>query len=223
MLYYLGAITAGALAGLLFALIWRRLVPMRVHGEFWTEMAALTKNIISVDDTAVFLRLYKQLALTAGSYMVRNLSGMVLSCAPLIIIVLTVGMHLFNGWDAQGERRGEQVAVIPAGAAILEEPGPSGTRRVKLSGNHENIVLDGPVTRTGICWSTLRCATLKLLGFQVIRLQPPVDEDVQPFIVRTDHDNWNPLWPYLGSLEFVFYLAVVIVVSTTLLWRIPSQ
>ncbi len=218
MLYYLGTITAGAVAGLGFALIWRKLVPMRVHGEFWSEMTVLTRDIVTVDDTAVFLRLYKRLALAAGGYTLRNMVGVVVSCVPLIVILLAVGIPLFDGWDARAER----LAVIPPGSATLESSGSPGVSTVKLIDENESIVLEGPVPKAGACWSTLRCATLGLLGFQVIQLSPPADKDLQPFIIRADHDDWNPLWPYLGSLEFMFYVAVMVVVSLVLLWRKPA-
>lgn len=183
MLHYAAACGLGLLAGAAFAWIWLRIVPRGTNRRFWSAMSGLTREILQVEETSVFLRLYGRLARMLGPYLARNLGGMVLGCLPMIAILLTIAPMVFESWDARA---------------------------------------DPPMTtRTAYCSSPGYCMTFASLGFEVVQSR----QDVPYRVVRAEHGDVNPLWPFLNDLEAAFFLAFILSTLVGLLWpsRKPSS
>ena len=119
------ACALGALAGLGFAWLWRRLVPRGTNRAFWSSMSGLTRRMLEVEQAGEFLCLYRTLGGLVARYVGRNLGGTLVACVPMVAIVRTVAPMLFAAWDARAPR----MALVPVEAAcqVLETtPGPIG-------------------------------------------------------------------------------------------------
>ena len=99
LFFYPVAALGGGLGGVVFALIWRRLVPMSLHATFWSAMVSLAQGILTTEETTEFLRLYRRLAGSLFGYLGRNLAGLVLGCSPVIVLSLACETMLFTPWD----------------------------------------------------------------------------------------------------------------------------
>lgn len=85
---YLAAAALGAAAGLGFAWLWLRIVPRGTNRRFWSAMAALTRDMLRIDEPAAFLALYKRLGSLLVRYVGRNLAGILVACLPMVGIVV---------------------------------------------------------------------------------------------------------------------------------------
>ena len=137
MLHYAAACGLGLLAGGAFAWIWLRVVPAGTNRRFWSAMSGLTREMLQVEETGAFLRLYRRLGALLAKYVARNLGGAALGCVPMIAILLTVAPLVFSAWDARAPR----LALVPAEAA---KPGddPGGTFRA------HRLLRDGRLLRS---------------------------------------------------------------------------
>ncbi len=183
MLHYAAACGLGLAAGAAFAWIWLRIVPRGTNRRFWSAMSGLTREMLQVEETSAFLRLYGRLARLLGPYLARNLGGMVLGCLPMIAVLLTVAPMVFDSWDAR--------APVPV------------------------------AERTAYCASTGYCLLFESLGFKVVESKA----DVPYRVVRAEHGDINPLWPFLSDLEAASFLAFILSTIVGLLWpaRKPSS
>jgi hypothetical protein len=197
VLHYAAACGLGLLAGGAFAWIWLRVVPAGTNRRFWSAMSGLTREMLQVEETGAFLRLYRRLGGLLAKYVARNLGGAALGCLPMIAILLTVAPLVFSAWDARAPR----LALIPAEAANLV------TTPAALS------------ERTGYCATDGYCALFAALDFKVVRLEPaPTFNYV---VARADHGDANPLWPFLSDIEAAFFAAFILATLMGLLW--PHQ
>jgi len=195
MLYYAAACGLGIVAGAAFAALWLWLVPPGTNRRFWSSMSQLTRKLLAVDETGEFLRLYRGLGGLLAGYLRRNLGGTVVACLPMIVLLLTVAPLVFEGWD----RRAERVAVIP----------PAATGIVPKTATAE---------RTGYCASSgYYCALFAALDFKVVQLDA-APERVPYVVVRADHGDVNPLWPFLSDIEAAFFAAFILATIGGLLW-----
>lgn len=85
---YLAAGALGAAAGLGFAWLWLRIVPRGTNRAFWSAMAALTGEMLRVDEPATFLALYKRLGSLLARYVARNFAGILVACLPMVVVVV---------------------------------------------------------------------------------------------------------------------------------------
>ena len=85
---YLAAGALGAAARLGFAWLWLRIVPRGTNRTFWSAMAALTREMMRVDEPVVFLALYKRLGSLLARYVARNFAGILVACLPMVVIVV---------------------------------------------------------------------------------------------------------------------------------------
>jgi hypothetical protein len=182
LVHYGAACALGAFAGAAFAWIWLRIAPRGTNRRFWSAMAGLTREMLRVDETGEFLRLYRRLAVLLGKYVARNLGGALLGCLPMIVILLTVAPLVFKSWDAHA-------------------PG-------------------GYVERTAYCSTPGWCTTFAALDFKVVEV-PPNDKDTPYAVVRAEHGDRNPLWPFLSDIEAAFFAAFILSTFIGLLWPLP--
>jgi hypothetical protein len=191
VLHYAAACGLGLLAGGAFAWIWLRVVPAGTNRRFWSAMSGLTREMLQVEETGAFLRLYRRLGALLAKYVARNLGGAALGCVPMIAILLTVAPLVFSAWDARATR----LALVPAEAASL-------------------VMTPAALSeRTGYCGTDGYCALFTALDFKVVRL-----EGLDYAVARADHGDANPLWPFLSDIEAAFFAAFILATLTGLLW-----
>jgi hypothetical protein len=193
IVYYSAACALGALAGLGFAWLWRRLVPRGTNRAFWSSMSGLTRRMLEVEQAGEFLRLYRTLGGLVARYVGRNLGGTLVACVPMVAVMLTVAPPLFEAWDARAPR----VALIP--------PEASG------------LVPTSRVGRTGYCSTAGYCALFTALDFKVVPLKAGA-AGPDYAVVRADHGDANPLWPFLSDIEAALFVAFVFATVAGLLW-----
>lgn len=196
MVFYAAACGLGLLTGGAFAWLWLRVVPRGTNRRFWSAMSGLTREMLQVEDTGAFLRLYRRLGGLLGVYLARNLGGMVLACLPMIAMLLTVAPMVFEAWDARAQR----VTLVPQSAA-----------------QYVSLPSSGPVERTGYCSSAAYCTLFAALDFKVVE----VEQNLPYAVVRADHSDINPLWPFLSDIEAAFLFTFILSTLVGLLW--PSR
>lgn len=195
MLHYGAACGLGLLAGGAFAWIWLRVVPAGTNRRFWSAMSGLTREMLQVEETGAFLRLYRRLGGLLARYVARNLGGAALGCVPMIAMLLTVAPVVFEAWDARAER----VALVPAEAAALVAA-PTAVAE-----------------RTGYCGSSGYCALFAALDFKVVQLDAGRTGPAY-VVVRADHGDVNPLWPFLSDIEAAFFATFILATLIGLVW-----
>ncbi len=214
--HYATAAAAGVLGGWAFAFIWARLVPSSVQRQFWSTMAHVSKNMLVAEQSSEFLNLYRQLGVSLLRYLGRNFGGLILGCLPLIALTFALSAWLFQPWDAKAGGP----SVYPPGAATLHPRDSGGPLLLSVRNTVEPIAIDGrnPI-RAAVCWDTLRCLLLQSLDFSVITRNAPPGANFRAIIVRPNHASWNPLFPYLNDLEFVFFGITPVGVACAFIFR----
>lgn len=199
MLHYGAACGLGLLAGGAFAWIWLRVVPTGTNRRFWSAMSGLTREMLRVEETGAFLRLYRRLGGLLAKYVARNLGGAALGCVPMIAMLLTVAPVVFEAWDARAPR----FALVPAEAAGL-------------------VAAPAALTeRTGYCATSGYCALFAALDFNVVRLEAApagAAATVNYVVMRADHGDVNPLWPFLSDIEAAFFVVFMLATVIGLVW-----
>jgi hypothetical protein len=179
----------------LFTSLWLRVVPPGTNRAFWSSMRELGARMLEAEQTDEFLRLYRRLGGLLARYVARNLGGTVVACLPMIAILLTVAPLVFGAWDARAPR----AARVPADAAAL-------------------VAAPAAVSeRTGYCRAPGYCALFAALDFKVVPLdvgRPGPDY----VVVRADHGDVNPLWPFLSDIEAAFFAAFILATLAGLAW-----
>jgi hypothetical protein len=198
--FYGAACALGALAGVAFALLWRRLVPRGTNRSFWSSMSELGWRMLEVEQTGEFLRLYRTLGGLVARYVGRNLGGTLVACLPMVAVLLTVAPLLFAAWDARAPR----MALVPAEAAAL-------------------VAAPAAVSeRTGYCSTAGYCALFAALDFNVVPLKADA-AGAHYVVVRADHGDINPLWPFLSDIEAAFFAAFIVATLAGLLWPLKLR
>lgn len=195
--FYLGAVVAGLLFGWLFVLLWRWCAPRDTNRRFWAALAEISRQMLAVDEPAALLRLYGRLGRDVGGYVLRNLGGLVLACAPVGVFLLLAGSPVLTLWD----RGAEGVAFYPSRQA-WESVAPADLRL--------DDATPESVGRTAICWSAGRCLLFELLAFRVVEQPAPAQMEAAYVVARAGRGDGNFLWPYLNDLEFVFLCALMV-------------
>jgi hypothetical protein len=201
--HYAIAAASGVMGGWAFAFIWASLVPSSVQRQFWSGMAGVSKGMLVAEDTREFLALYRQLGASLLRYLGRNFGGLILGCLPLIALTFALSAWLFRPWDA----RAGGPSVYPPGAATLHPRDAGGPLLLTIRNAAEPIAIESrdPI-RAAVCWDVPRCLLLQSLDFSVTtRRSVPIGANFSAIIVRPDYVSWNPLFPWLNDLEFLFF------------------
>lgn len=195
--YFLGALVSGLPAGAAFVPLWQWLSPKGTTGAMLSRMLDHAKDLFSAEQLAEFGRVYKELAITLGVYLARTLGGLALGCLPVVLILVLAAPAVLHAWDERFD-------------AVLIHPRPI----PELAGDVQATARD-KVPRA-YCWDATGCLLLALSGLPADTRELPAPPSEGYAIIRVDHGDSNPLWPFLGDLEATFF-AGVILGSTTLL------
>jgi hypothetical protein len=165
-------------------------------------MGRVSKEMLVAEESREFLALYRQLGSSLLRYLGRNIGGLVLACLPLIVLTLALNAWLFRPWDA----RAGAPRVYPPGAATLHRQHAGGELLLNLHNAAAPIAIENraPI-HAAVCWDMPRCLLLESLDFSVTTRDVPGSAHFGAIIVRPNRASWNPLFPYLNDLEFMFF------------------
>lgn len=182
VLYLLFAAVSGCVLGAVFGWVWNRMMPMRRQREFLGELQGKAERFVRAVGQDDFLTHYKNLILSLLGYSGRNMLALFAACLPIILFVVSAGWWTFDAWNRSAPELYEQGA---ASVLFAEDEDPHLVR----------IATPGAVEAFGY----------SLLGYAVeLRQSDP------KALRRPTHGDWNPAWPILSDLEFIFYLCLTI-------------
>lgn len=95
---YATAAAAGIIGGWAFVLIWARLAPMSIQGQFWSTMTSVARGMLSAEHSQEFVDLYRRLGVALCRYLGRNLGGLILASLPLLALAGALSTSVFEPW-----------------------------------------------------------------------------------------------------------------------------
>lgn len=210
--FYAGGIALALPLGLAFVRLWRLCVPRGAMGGMVAELTGIAQALSQTDDVDDFLALYKRLLVNAGSYLARNLGGLVLCCLPIGLALALLAPPLLDAWDRQSAELAGYPAVAASAVnqALVQRPAERGEPGTSIDIGGVAVPLHQPYDRLAICWSIARCTLFRLLGFEVREVEQAATTEAPFIVIRPSHGDDNVLWPYLSDLEFTFWAAFML-------------
>jgi len=87
---YVTTAAAGIAGGWVFTLIWARIAPMSVQGQFWSTMTSVANGMLNAEQSREFVDLYRRLGIALCRYLGRNVGGLLLASLPLIALAALI-------------------------------------------------------------------------------------------------------------------------------------
>jgi hypothetical protein len=163
-------------------------------------LPVIARHMAMADTGRDFVAAYRRLGLLVCNYFGRNVGGLLAGFLPLAIGGYILNALIFLPWDAGSAtlstRPELSVTQDTSGYAVIV-PGLSAPIRA------------GPApVKAVLCGGVFPCALAAALNFE--NLRPESGETVPgTILLRTGRPAWNPLFPWLNDLEFVFLAASV--------------
>jgi hypothetical protein len=215
--WYLGAFALGLFFSYLVVVVYRRIVPANTSRRYWSEVAKGIHGILA-GDVEQYWSHYVAVITQTGRFVARQIVGIALAFAPLVVALFMAGPWFFARWDS-----GAAWEVIPstAGDLVADADGKPGRSLAIRDG--PTIALPGQPGATAVCQpDSLACLTLSGFGFKTVAVDEMHRGDRALIVVRTAHDDWNLLWPYFSDPEFIFF-ATLSLGSLLLFLRKPRR
>jgi len=221
ILWYSGAIITGSILGICFYYIFRKIIPYGFTRKYLTSLGRNIHGLLK-DDVSLFWKFYRSIIGASFHYAGLQLLGVILGLMPLIIFMMVTGSRLQLHWNSGAlfsvipEKAGKLIATTGnSGATQSTNPEETGlaaevdrtTYKLVLEGGYEQILVD-PKAKYVVCSTgSIFCSVLQTLAFKKISVDPSflVDDDI--LIIRAQHGDRNPFWPYLNDLEFLFFFS----------------
>ena len=207
--WYIGAVALGAGCGYAIGTLFGLVVK---PGSTAAYFSSLSKNLqgLLVGEDEDFWPHYKQLLSSTFGYVGRQLGGVIVAFAPLIILMLFVSPLIMQLWE-----RDAGWAVFPADVGTLSSatsPAPAdAAQHILTLANGEHIELPAEPGSVAVCESqSLACLVLAGFSFHTLEVDNELTAQYGPIVVRATRDDWNPLFPYLSDPEFLFFLSLSI-------------
>ena len=208
--WYLGAVALGALFAWHFVKVFQIFVPKGTSREHWGAVGRNVHGLLYGEEDR-FWHYYWGIVRDSGKYVIRQLAGLALALAPLVVALVLFAPGLLAQWD-----RNAEYAVFPPDAAFVsrvasaDELGESTPMTLELSTGNTVPLSSNPGGQVLCQPGRLACLVLQGFGFTAIEVDPEVSGTTTLIIARTDHNDWNPLWPYLSDPEFLFFASLVV-------------
>jgi hypothetical protein len=208
--WYACALLLGLAFGVAVAGVFRLLVPKGMTGRYWNGIARGVHGLLHGDHDH-FWKYYFGIVGQSTRYVGRQLLALLLATVPLILAANYAGPMIWRMWDA-----GAPWAVYPqdAGRVLNTEfasdagRAPEQRRALALKGGSSVSLPDVPGSVAVCATGAFSCMALQALGFQAVYVPPQQLERDSTIVVRSWHDDWNPLWPYLNDPEFIFLVGL---------------
>lgn len=206
----MGAVVLGGIIAFVTVTIFRRFAPSGTTREYWTGVSKDIHGLLYGDEDN-FWSHYVNIIRQTGKYVGRQLLALVLAFAPLVIAFFVIGPWIFTQWD-----RGAELTVIPhqAGSLASTRGQSDGSEIEKLTLTlSDGTAVDIPANAgsVAVCEpGRFSCIVLQGFGFTAVTVDTLGPPDLSLVIIRTAHNDWNPLWPYLSDPEFLFFLSLTL-------------
>jgi hypothetical protein len=209
-IWYASASVLGGVFAFLTVTIFRRLTPTGTTRAYWKGVGKAIHGLL-YDEEDRFWSHYGSIIRQTAIYVGQQLLGVVLAFAPLVVAFYLFSPWIFAQWD-----RNASMTVIPqhAGALtiIMSESDPDGIdQRTLTLQNGTPISLPPKSGSVVLCPPRhFACVLLQGFGFTALTVESLQAADLDLVIVRSEHGDWNPLWPYLSDPEFLFFLSLIL-------------
>ncbi len=207
MFWHTASILAGAVLGIIFFVIFRKIVPSHTTRLYWINNGQNIAGLIKGDESR-YWQYYFGIIKQTGIYLFRNFVGLAAALFPIFILMGFWGDDIQSAYNQNAE-----ITVIPAKAGRLtamSTPFPSAGKypAIQLMLNNGIVQpLGNPFANYALCangkWIQL---LLKLCNFTVLPLKPAQLDGHGIVIVRGYKNDINPFWPYLNDPECLFFL-----------------
>lgn len=203
-IWYAGAIVAGALLGTLAGITFSRVVP---KGTTRAYVAIVGQGVhgLFYDDEERFWRHYGSIIRSTLGYVGRQLLAVLLAFGPLVLVFAFLGPWAIRQWNQSGVR-----VVVPSDAGVLVTSDNLGPDRLVYPDGSE-IELPSTGGNFAVCGArSFGCTVLQGFGFEAVHADLASINEDRLVIIRSDHGDWNPLWPYLSDPEFLLLISLTL-------------
>ncbi len=207
-----GYFLTGVTFGTLFFVILRKIVKPGVTGKYFKSLIENFFGLLKEEDK--FWSSYKNIIRDSFCYAGLQMGGFILALLPVGVFVFFAGEPLLSLWNDNAK-----LTVIPIESGRLIQRSSDASRAYFQFKDGHLTELDQQLSRHVFCPpDSIRCQSLALLGFTRATTDPVHLQGQNKIILRYDHDDWNPFWPYLDDLEFMFSLGfsfIMLLLSVT--------
>lgn len=207
MFWNTASILAGAVLGICFAVIFKKIVPPHTTRLYWLKTGQNIAGLIKGEERR-YWQYYFGIIKQTGKYVFRNLVGLAAALFPIFLLMGLWGDDIQSAYNQNAE-----IAVTPAAAGKLtkiqeKSPSPENHPAIQLTLNNGFVQpLGNPFENYALCangkWDRL---LLELCNFTVFSLEPAQLAGNNIVIVRGYKNDINPLWPYFNDPECLFFL-----------------
>jgi hypothetical protein len=210
------SLSLGLIAGAMAVAIWNALGRKLGDSEFWPGLRRLATRMVTGAAQQDFFREYVQLLRLLGRYLARTSIRVALTIVPVASVVVLLGPIAIRHEAALSDR----IGVFPPQSGALHSRNRSLSLDAEGMAFHGAALPQGPVElilhdtklslpefRGAVAVSNCgwTCLGLQLMGFDARH----VEGGPALLVLRTSGETANPLWPWLGNLEFTFWSAVM--------------
>jgi len=217
LLWYAIAVGTGLFLGLLFYFLVRIVVPKGLTGRYWSGVAHNVQMLLTGDERK-FWSYYRSIIRETFRYVGLQITGLFCGIAPIVILMIFIWPRVEILWNKdttlvafpnnagdivlEGGRNGSNPTPINA-----EDKADRNARHVMVLKNGHRLNLQSILGKF-VLYSkgSVSGNLLVLLGFSGKTVDPSHLEKHSIVIVRADNNDWNPFWPYLSDMEFLFFL-----------------
>ncbi len=206
ILWTIGAVLVGAVAGLMIGRIFRWIAPSGSSRDYFSGVASSIRELV-VGDESEFWTHYKHVIFSTVKYVGRQLLALFAAFAPIAVLLLLISPMIWPYWNQHGSLLAypdgdtETVWAFAAGDS-------KGTLSV-ISETGHSLSVPSNVSSHAICTTdSWACTLLPGIGFTTSIDDALAADGASYVVVRWHRDDWNPLWPYLNDIEFLFFLSI---------------
>lgn len=217
--FFGGSLFLGLSLGAAFVFLWRICMPRGATSRVMSELISIARDMTRVDEVDKFLGLYGRLFVNVGSYLIRNIAGLILASLPMVLVWTFLIPPALDAWGG----RADAIMAYPeldrlaiAGTQDVQTEGQAAPR-LALTINGIEVSTYAPPGRAAICWSQAYCTLFVLLGFDVKEAPNALVAETSFIVIRPQQGDDNFLWPYLSDLELTFLVAFMLATLGTML------
>jgi hypothetical protein len=193
------AVAVGFTCGFIFSVISVRFAPLALHRHVWLALPMIARDMAIAQAGRDFVAAYRRLGLMLAKYFGRNVAGLVAGFLPLAIAGYLLNALVFLPWDG----RSVTLATRPPALSVAQN---AAGYVVVVPGLSTPIKVGPAPVKVAMCDCMLSCALTAALNFENV---VPGLSGTPPstILLRTGGPAWNPFFPWLNDLEFVFFAA----------------
>jgi hypothetical protein len=196
------ATAVGFTLGFLFSAISVRFAPPALHQHVWVTLPVIARDMAMAEAGRDFVAAYRRLGLMLAKYLGRNVGGLLVGFLLLAIAGYVLNALVFLPWDS----RSAMMSTRPAALSVSQD---ASGYVVVVPGRSIPIKAGPAPVKAAICDGLLTCTLTAALNFENVPLSGGTPSSTSTILLRTGGPAWNPFFPWLNDLEFVFLAASV--------------